>query len=213
MPCGVDIGRFTPDGNVWPSNGRPRLLSLGRLVERKGVDTVIRALPELPDAELLIAGGPSAEELRNDPEACRLSALADELGVADRVSLLGSVHHEGVPALIRSADSVVTTPWYEPFGIVPLEAMSCARSLIGSAVGGLLDSVTDGETGLLVPPKDPAAVAAAAQRLLADETLRRRLGRAGRLRAEGRFDWARVAEQVEHAYAEVAGRVYRLEAV
>jgi type III pantothenate kinase len=92
--------------------------------------------------------------------------------------------------------------------------MSCARPVIGSAVGGLLDSVADGETGLLVPPRDPAAVADAARRLLGDQTLRRRLGRAGRLRAEERFDWARVAEQVEQAYAEVAaGQVRRLEAV
>jgi type III pantothenate kinase len=149
-----------------------------------------------------------------DPEARRLAALADELGVADRVILLGSVNHDAVPPVIRSADAVVTTPWYEPFGIVPLEAMSCARPVIGSAVGGLLDSVADGETGLLVPPRDPAAVADAARRLLGDQTLRRRLGRAGRQRAEERFDWARVAEQVEQAYAEVASReARRLEAV
>lgn len=214
VPCGVDTGRFTPDGDVWLANGRRRLLSLGRLVERKGVDTVIRAMPELPDADLLIGGGPPAERLGEDPEARRLSTLADELGVAARVTLLGSVHHDDVPALIRSADAVVTTPWYEPFGIVPVEAMSCARPVIGSAVGGLLDSVADGETGVLVPPKDAAAVAGAAKRLLADETLRRRLGRAGRRRAEHRFDWARVAEQVEQVYTEVAtSRVHRLEAV
>jgi glycosyltransferase involved in cell wall biosynthesis len=214
VPCGVDTRRFTPDGNSWPANGRRRLLSLGRLVERKGVDTVIRAMPEVPDAELLIAGGPPAEQVGKDPEARRLAALADELGVADRVILLGSVNHDAVPPVIRSADAVVTTPWYEPFGIVPLEAMSCARPVIGSAVGGLLDSVADGETGLLVPPRDPAAVADAARRLLGDQTLRRRLGRAGRQRAEERFDWARVAEQVEQAYAEVASReARRLEAV
>lgn len=214
VPCGVDTGRFSPDGQVWPTNGRPRLLSLGRLVERKGVDTVIRALPDVPEAELLIAGGPPADDLADDPEACRLNALAAELGVADRVGLLGSVNHDDVPALIRSADAVVTTPWYEPFGIVPLEAMSCARPVIGSAVGGLLDSVADGETGVLVPPKDPAAVADAARQLLADQTLRRRLGRAGRQRAESRFEWARVAEQVEQVYAELApDRVHRLEAV
>src|SRR5918996_1462700 len=156
VPCGVDTSRFTPDGDVWPSNGRPRLLSLGRMVERKGVDTVIRALADLPDVELLIAGGPPPAELSDDPEARRLSALTDELGVGDRVELLGSVDHEGVPALIRSADAVVTTPWYEPFGIVPLEAMSCGRPVIGSAVGGLLDSVADRETGLLVPPRNPS---------------------------------------------------------
>lgn len=204
VPCGVDTSEFTPDGDVWPRSDRPRLLSLGRLVERKGVDTVIRAMPHLPAAELLVAGGPPEPELPQDAEACRLLALADELGVADRVRLLGSVGHEAVPALIRSADLVVSTPWYEPFGIVPLEAMSCGRPVVGSAVGGLLDTVVDGVTGILVPPRDPYAVTAAVQSLLASERRRLGFGRAARRRAKVEYDWARVAEGVEQVYRSVA---------
>ncbi|HSI93836.1 MAG TPA: glycosyltransferase [Jiangellaceae bacterium] len=204
VPCGVDTGWFTPDGDAWPRGVRRRLLSLGRLVERKGVDTIIRALPHLPEAELLIAGGPPAADLPSDAETRRLAALATELGVADQVRLLGCVAHESVPALIRSADVVVTTPWYEPFGIVPLEAMSCARPVVGSAVGGLLDTVVDGVTGLLVPPRDPYAVTAAVQSLLANERRRAGFGRAARRRAVAEYDWARVADRVDQVYRSVA---------
>ncbi len=203
VPCGVDTGRFTPDGEVWPRSDRPRLLCLGRLVERKGVDIAVRALVDLPEAELVVAGGPPLSELASDPEAVRLLEVARELGVADRVQLLGSVDRAAVPALVRSADVVVTTPWYEPFGIVPLEAMSCARPVVASAVGGLLDTVQGGVTGLLVPPRDPAAVSGAVRRLLDDEELRRRLGAAGRRRAVQEYDWARVAARVALAYEEL----------
>ncbi len=205
VPCGVDVQLFGPDGEAHPPRGdQPfRLLSLGRLVERKGVETVVAALPLLPDVELLVAGGPDQSQIRTDPEARRLHALAEELGVEDRIRFVGSVSRAGVPALIRSADIVVATPWYEPFGIVPLEAAACGRPLVGSAVGGLLDSVEDGRTGALVPPRDPDALAAAITRLLVDPELRTRYGEAARARAEERFSWERVAAATEEAYAEV----------
>lgn len=205
VPCGVDVQLFGPDGEAHPPRGdQPfRLLSLGRLVERKGVETVVAALPLLPDVELLVAGGPDQSHIRTDPEARRLHALAEELGVVDRVRFVGSVSRADVPALIRSADIVVATPWYEPFGIVPLEAAACGRPLVGSAVGGLLDSVEDGRTGALVPPRDPDALAAAIVRLLIDPELRTRYGEAARARAEERFSWERVATATEAAYAEV----------
>lgn len=213
VPCGVDTDRFTPDGEVWPRTDRPRLLCLGRLVERKGVDVAVRALVDLPGAELVVAGGPALDELPSDPEAVRLCALARELGVADRLYLLGSVDRTAVPSLVRSADVVVTTPRYEPFGMVPLEAMSCARPVVGSAVGGLLDTVQDGVTGLLVPPRDPAALAAAVRRLLADDELRRRLGTNGRRRAVAEYDWSRVSARVELAYGELVRDRESVEAV
>ena len=121
VPSGVDSDRFTPHGPVDPRNGRPRLVSVGRLVERKGFDIAIMALSRVPDAELLIAGGPEGPSLQGDPEARRLRALADRFGVGDRVVLTGQVGRADMPALLRSADAVVCTPWYEPFGMVAVE--------------------------------------------------------------------------------------------
>ena len=161
VPCGVDVEQFTPDGPAAEKGDRPRLLSVGRLVPRKGFDTVVRALAAIPEAELVIAGGPVAEKLHDDPEAVRLRRLAERFGVADRVRLIGAVPRPDMPALLRSADLVVCAPWYEPFGIVPLEAMACGVPVVASAVGGFLDTVVDGATGTLVPPRRPDRLAAA----------------------------------------------------
>jgi type III pantothenate kinase len=198
VPCGVDTAHFTADG-VPPAAGRARLLSVGRLVPRKGFEVAVRALPLLPDAELVLAGGPPAAQLPRDPEARRLLAVAARLRVADRVHLIGQVAHQDMPALYRSARVVLATPWYEPFGITPLEAAACGRPVVGSAVGGLLDSVEDGVTGTLVPPRNPAALAAAVQVLLDDPDRARRMGRSARRRALARYDWAQVAQETEAA--------------
>jgi glycosyltransferase involved in cell wall biosynthesis len=202
VPCGVDTDLFTPDGPVAARDPRHpvRLVTIGRLVPRKGVATAVEALADLPGTELLVAGGPAADDLAADAEAVRLRDRAAELGVADRVRLLGRVAHEELPALIRSADAVVATPWYEPFGIVPLEAAACGVPVVGSAVGGLLDSVEDGVTGRLVPARDPVAVARAVRELATDPLRRRRAGQAARRRAITRFSWERVAEATEDAY-------------
>jgi type III pantothenate kinase len=96
---------------------------------------------------------------------------------------------------------VAVVPWYEPFGIVPLEAMACGVPVVGSAVGGLLDTVVDGVTGVLVPPRDPAATAAALRTVLGDDDLRHRLGRAAADHVAARFGWAHVAELTETVYA------------
>src|SRR5699024_813024 len=118
------------------------------------------------------------EHLDRDPEARRLRALAAERGVADRLVLHGRVDREALPALLRSADAVVCAPWYEPFGIVPLEAMACGVPVVATAVGGQTDSVVDGVTGALVPPRDPDALAATLRGLLGDPARRARLGAA-----------------------------------
>ena len=97
--------------------------------------------------------------------------------------LRGRVDREAMPALLRSADVVVCVPWYEPFGIVPLEAMACGVPVVATAVGGQIDSVVHGVTGVHVPPRDPAALAVALRRLLADGARRAQLGRDGRIRA------------------------------
>jgi len=207
VPCGVDADAFTPDGPRAPRRpGLRRLLVVSRLVERKGIGNVISALPGLPGCELVVAGGPEARAVASDPEARRFLDLAERLGVADRVDLRGRVERAELPALLRSADAVVCVPWYEPFGIVPLEAMACGVPVVASAVGGLVDTVVDGVTGVHVPPRRPEAVAEALRRLLGDEGLRARLGAAGAERVRARYSWSRVARSTLEAYVElVAG--------
>jgi glycosyltransferase involved in cell wall biosynthesis len=105
-----------------------------------------------------------------------------------------------VPALLRSADVVVTTPWYEPFGIVPVEAMACGVPVVASAVGGMLDTVQPGVTGLLVPPRDPVALATAVASLLRRPAVRAAYGRAGAARARADYSWESVAARTADAY-------------
>jgi D-inositol-3-phosphate glycosyltransferase len=205
IPCGVDLERFRPDGPAEPRpGGRPRIVTACRLVERKGIADAVRALREVPEAELHVAGGPDAAALAGDPEAKRLRALAQQLGVADRLVLRGRVARAAMPALLRSADVVVCAPWYEPFGIVPLEAMACGVPVVATAVGGQIDSVVHGLTGLHVAPRDPAGLAAALAALLGDPGRREELGRAGRRRARRSFGWDRIAAATLSVYEQLA---------
>ena len=202
VPCGVDLDRFRPDGPrlaPWRS-GALRLLCLGRVVERKGVETAIEALAQLPQAELVIAGGPAPEAVDDDPDTRRLAASARRHGVADRVRLVGRVAPDDAAALMRAADLVLSVPWYEPFGIVPLEAMACGTPVVASAVGGMLDTVEHRVTGEHVPPREPAALAAAVTRLTSDPAVLRRAGRAGVDRVTRRYGWPRVAAETEEVY-------------
>ena len=204
VPCGVDLRSFHPDPDAHARTpGRARLLFVGRLVERKGVGNVVSALAGVPDAELVVAGGPAPGELDADPEVGRLRALAGSEGVADRVRFLGRVEHDRLPWLYRSADVVTCVPWYEPFGIVPLEAMACGVPVVASAVGGLVDSVVDGRTGLHVPPRSPERLAEALGDLLADPGWRRELGAQGAQRAREQFSWDRVGALTLNVYRRV----------
>jgi glycosyltransferase involved in cell wall biosynthesis len=203
IPCGVDLTLFTPHGGRAPRTHRRRILMVSRLVERKGIGNAISAMSELPSAELLVVGGPRSEQVDSDPLVAGYRRLARELGVGDRVSFLGSLDHDDVPELIRSADVVACVPWYEPFGMVALEAMACGIPVVASAVGGLVDTVLDGRTGLHVPPRNPTAIARAINRLLGDPLLRTRLGRAGARRAEARYGWQRIAQLTVDAYMAV----------
>jgi D-inositol-3-phosphate glycosyltransferase len=206
VPCGVDLGLFTDNGPSLPRNGMRRLVTIGRLVDRKGVDTVIEALAVLEDTELLVAGGPRLAHLDEDPYVRRLRDVAARHGVTDRVSFLGQVLREDVPPLLRSADVVVTVPWYEPFGIVPLEAMACGKPVVASAVGGLTDTVVPGVTGELVPPRRPDQLAAELERLLSDELRLLRYGRAAAVRARSRYGWSRIALETERVYRRLLTR-------
>jgi D-inositol-3-phosphate glycosyltransferase len=209
VPCGVDLEHFSPARADSPSAVVPkkvrryRLLSVGRLVPRKGYDTTIEALTLLPDTELLIAGGADATP---EPEHDRLLAVAERFGVADRVRLIGQVARTDMPALLRSADLVVCSPWYEPFGIVPLEAMACGVPVVASAVGGMLDTVVDGVTGAHVPPQDAAALAEVLRTLLESPSRRAELARAGLERVRSRYSWDRVAADTAAVYQRTVRR-------
>ncbi|MFF8842254.1 glycosyltransferase [Streptomyces sp. NPDC015127] len=204
VPCGVDTEQFTPAGPVADRGPyRYRLLHLGRLVPRKGAAVSVTALTWLPEAELVVVGGPSADRLDDDPEVRRLRHIAHSAGVADRVTFTGGVPSEDVAPLLRSADVVLCPADYEPFGIVPLEAMACGKPVVASAVGGHLDTVADPATGRLVPPGSPEALARAAAELLADPALRDACGTAGRRRVLSRYGWPRIAAATETVYSAV----------
>ncbi|MDI6104899.1 glycosyltransferase [Actinoplanes sp. NEAU-A12] len=205
VPSGVNIERFCQRGPAVPRTpGRHRILTVARLVERKGVEDIIRALPGVPGAELVVVGGPPAAELGGDPYARKLLALAETCRVADRVRLAGAVPAPEMPAWYRSADVLAATPWYEPFGLTPLEAMACGVPVVATEVGGLADTVVDGITGDLVPPREPKALAAALRRLVGDDVRRFSYAAAAADRAAVSYSWPRVAERLAAVYSTVA---------
>lgn len=209
---GTDADRFSPVQNPEfrgsiGAHDRPVILAIGRIVRRKGFDTVIEAMPRvlesLPDALLAIAGeGPFETELR---------ALVDRLGLKESVHFCGGIPYEDLPDVYSSADVVAMPSRNEPpavegFGIVFLEANACERPVIGAATGGIPDAIVDGETGVLVPPDDPVALAGSLIKLLADAPLRERLGRRGRQRVLDAFTWDHVADRVAQALIDVSSR-------
>jgi D-inositol-3-phosphate glycosyltransferase len=207
VPCGVDLGRFTAAGPAQPRGRRTRIACVSRLVPRKGIADVIRALVELPDAELLVAGGPPEAMLHEDEEALTLRRVADECGVLDRVRFLGALERDAVPALLRSADVVCCCPWYEPFGLVAVEAMACGVPVVASRVGGLAETVVDGQTGVLVPPKSPTAIAEAVRTVVTDRQRQHRMAEAACLRAQA-YGWDRIGARTLAVYRRLvqAGR-------
>jgi hypothetical protein len=216
VPCGVDPEEFAPGCKAAARRelGLPDdefvILQLGRMVPRKGIDNVIRALGELSPAigaRLLVVGGESADpDPVATPEIGRLRALAQACGVADRVTFTGKRQGHELRACYRAADVFVTTPWYEPFGITPLEAMASGTPVIGSAVGGIKHSVLDGITGFLVPPRDPAALADRLRQLHANPWLGQAMGRSGVRRVRALFTWDRVAADLADIYEEIRVR-------
>ncbi|MFL6664895.1 MAG: glycosyltransferase family 4 protein [Rhizobacter sp.] len=213
VPCGVDLDVFAPAARAAARRDLGVradefvVLQLGRMVPRKGVDNVIRAIAQLDPAvpaRLLVVGGESAEpDERATPEIGRLRRVARDCGVADKVTFVGHRQRDELRAYYAACDVFVTTPWYEPFGITPLEAMACGRPVIGSAVGGIQYSVVHGVTGLLVPPHDPAALAEGLTTLHGNPALANALGRAGVRRVRSLFTWDRVARELADVYETV----------
>jgi len=190
VPCGIDTDEFTPEGPVAARGARPRLLTFADPAEWSGLGTLMRALCQLPDAELIVAGG----------TASGLTELAESLGVADRVVFAGQVDRPQLPALLRSADLFVHTARYEPTGIVPLEAMGCGTAVVATASGAAADAVVDGTTGILVQPGRPALLAQRIRQLLARPMLVEAYGLAAADRVRSRYSWDRIAAETIAVY-------------
>jgi glycosyltransferase involved in cell wall biosynthesis len=173
---------------------------------RKGQEHLVRAVAILRaqnvDLTALIVGAPSSG---NEDHLQRLRALANELGVADRVIFAGELP-DPLPAFAALDVFVLTSAQPEPFGGVVMEAMCMSKPVIATALGGSLDQVVEGETGFLIPPADPDALAEKILILLKDQTLRTRMGAAARRRIETHFTLSQMIKKIEALYLKLLGR-------
>ncbi|MGI8951300.1 MAG: glycosyltransferase family 4 protein [Chitinophagaceae bacterium] len=214
IPCGFNSKEFYP---IKKSVARKTLnldqdekiiLQLGRMVPRKGVDNVIRALGKLKNTNqkirLLIVGGETdSPDPLLCPEIARLQKIAQEENVLSSITFTGRKKRNVLKYYYAAADIFITTPWYEPFGITPLEAMACGTPVIGSNVGGIKYSVTDGKTGYLIPPHDPSALAQKINVLIADEKLLAFMQLNALKRVNKFFTWAKVADLLNVLYEDI----------
>jgi D-inositol-3-phosphate glycosyltransferase len=200
VPCGVDPSRFCPDGPVAKRHAELRLLHMGSLAAHQGLDKLLKIMPDLPGAELVIAGGPDPAKLDSDIACKRLGKLAAGLGVADRITFTGSVASKNLPALIRSADVFVSAASYEPYGRAPISAMACGKPVVANAVGAYADAVIDGTTGVLLPPGRPDLLLTRLRELLATPMKVTGFGIAAADRARSRYSWERIADETAGAY-------------
>jgi D-inositol-3-phosphate glycosyltransferase len=216
VPCGVDADALRPGDRRAARRrlGLPQhefiVLQLGRLVPRKGIDNVVHAMaalrqadPALPTRLVVVGGDADTPDEVLTPEIGRLRGIAREQGVADRVQFTGRRGREQLRDWYVAADVFVTTPWYEPFGITPLEAMACGTPVIGSAVGGVRHTVLDGITGFLVPPREPRLLADRLLQLQRDPARAAAFGSAGVQRVRSHFTWDEVARQLVQVYRSV----------
>src|SRR6516162_11361172 len=200
IPCGVDTCEFTPEGPVANRTARLRLVPVTDLTAHDALATLLRAMSKVPGVELIVAGGPPRAELPADQGYRSLTALADSLDVSGRVLFAGQVSRGALPPLLRSADLLVSVSEYEPSGMVSVEAMACGTPVIASAVGGQVDAVVDGTTGILVPPGRPALLARRIRQLLAHPMLLEAYSVAAADRARSRYSWERIAHETLAVY-------------
>ena len=200
VPWGVNTDTFTPEGPVAKRNGRPRLVTAADLTERAALETLLRALTRVPGAELLVVGGPDRAVLSQDKAYAGLAAFTGTLGLSDRVLFTGTMEHWLMPALLRSADLVVSTCRYEPTGTTSLQAMACGTPVLAPPVGGHADAVVDGTTGILMPAGRPALLAQRIRHLLAHPMLIEAYGVAAADRARSRYSWDRIAGETLAVY-------------
>ncbi|NNJ10926.1 glycosyltransferase family 4 protein [Chloroflexales bacterium ZM16-3] len=201
---GIDISLFRPVSPDPMLRGRdhvgsPLLLFVGRLQPWKGVETAIRALPHIPQATLLVAGA--------GEDRPRLERIVAELGLDVRVRFLGGLDRRDLPRLYSSADLLLATSHAsETFGIGPVEAQACGLPVVASRFGGFPEVVDEGRTGLLVPPRDPQALADAVNALLSDPARRAAMAAAAPAWA-AQFAWPAVTDRIEAVYRGGHGRV------
>ncbi|MGH7157992.1 MAG: glycosyltransferase [Candidatus Saccharimonadales bacterium] len=200
IPIGVDLDLFKPrpvsklrQKLGLPLDG-PVILFVGRLELRKGVSTLIQALAEIPEGELFIVGGgagKSAQKL-DAAERARLLEIAEELGIAHRVHFVGAKPQAQVAQYYAAADVCVVPSYYEPFGIVPIEAMASGTPVVASRTGGLRFTVVEDVTGHLAVPKDHKDLAAKIATVL--RRGKKAYARAARRYIEEYFSWPKVAK-------------------
>ncbi|MGE5222664.1 MAG: glycosyltransferase [Omnitrophica WOR_2 bacterium] len=215
IPCGFDPVELWPMDKALsrmvlgiPAEDRV-VLQLGRMVPRKGVDTAIRGFSRmikkyhLP-ARLLIVGGESEEpNPENTPEIARLKVIAAEEGVLKKVVFTGRRDRQALKYYYSAADVFISTPWYEPFGITPVEAMACGTPVIGSNVGGIKYTVREGETGFLVSPNDPVMLSERLAYLFSNPDELKRMSRQAVKRANDLFTWIKISETIVNLYETV----------
>jgi len=190
-------GVALPVNAVRYHNDPPVIGEVARFCDVKGQRELIQALASVARARLILAG----RDLERDGEyQTELEREAERVGVGDRVEF---GFRNDVGALLDELDVLALPSWTEGLPLVVLEAMAHGKPVVATPVGGTPELVTDGETGLLVPPRDPKALAAALQRLLDDAELSRRLGEAGRRRVEERFSLDAMNRRVLQIYDEV----------
>jgi D-inositol-3-phosphate glycosyltransferase len=211
IPCGFNPQEFYPIDKLLArmvlnlDANENIVLQLGRMVPRKGVDNVVKALAkirktDLPVRLVIVGGETDTADPLLDKEIGRLQKMAQEEGVLDSILFVGRKNRDVLKYYYAAADVFVTTPWYEPFGITPLEAMACGTPVVGANVGGIKYSVRDGETGYLVPPHDPDALAQKIYELLSDTSLLEWMKRNAIKRVNAMFTWAQVADKMSLLY-------------
>jgi D-inositol-3-phosphate glycosyltransferase len=200
VPCGVDTDLFTPDGERAERGRRPRLIAFATGGSTSGLEATVRAMALLPDAELVIVGGPDARHMPRTGPFRDLAQLATAAGVRSRITFAGAVKQTALPGLLRSADVMVSAALYEPDGTAAIAAMACGTPVVASAVGAHVDAVVDGITGLLIAPEHPAMLAHRVRMLLSRPALLQAYGIAAADRARSRYSQARICQETAAAY-------------
>jgi glycosyltransferase involved in cell wall biosynthesis len=201
VPAGIDTDEFTPDGAAYQRNDRHRLVTVADLAtEQDALTILLQAMAKIPGAELIVAGGPPREDLRGDLSYRRLAKLTDSLDLHARVFFAGRVARPALPPLLRSADLLVNLNEHEPTATATIQAMACGTPVVASAIGGQVDAVLDGTTGILVEPGRPALLAQKIRALLAHPMQLQAFSVAATDRARSRYSWDRIAHETLAVY-------------